>query len=93
MNALSPAPIRTPAVDPQKDAAIPTPSIWARWFNSVQVAINAFSGANGVGNGANGNIQSPAIGTGTGPANPHLVTDFIPFTRQDGTQGWIPFLQ
>ncbi len=29
-----------------------------------------------VGNGAAGNVQAPAIGTGTGPSNPHNIVGF-----------------
>jgi hypothetical protein len=89
MNSLGPAPIRTPAVDPNPKADIPTPAIWSRWFNQVQAFVNAFSGSNGVGNGANGNIQAPAVGTGSGPLNPSLVVAWAPVSS-NGTKYWMP---
>ena len=36
------------------------------------------TGPQAIGNGADGNIQAPALGTGTGPANPSLVVGWVP---------------
>ena len=47
----------------------------------------------GIGNGSDGNIQVPAVGTGTGPATPGTVSGFTKII--DPTLGtiWVPYMQ
>ncbi len=52
----------------------------------------SLSAATGIGNGANTSVQAPALGTGSGPANPLLVTNFIKATIGITTV-WIPVMQ
>ncbi len=46
----------------------------------------------GVGNGAAAAIDAPALGTGTGPANPLLVVQFVPYLVA-GVKYWLPLFQ
>jgi hypothetical protein len=46
----------------------------------------------GIGNGANGNLVSPATGTGSGPATPHTVVQYQKVTLGQQIY-WIPLVQ
>ena len=46
-----------------------------------------------VGNAAAATVQAPGLGTGTGPANPLLVKQFVQYTAPGGVQYWIPLFQ
>jgi hypothetical protein len=83
---ITPFPIRTPIMeqDGKSVSAIP-----ARWFNSIQQFLNSLLGTTAIGNGANGNIQAPAIGTGSGPLNPNLIAGFRQITI-NGETWWQP---
>ena len=50
----------------------------------------ALTPTTGIGNGANGNIQAPAKGTGTGPATPGTVAGFMK-VWQGTTAVWVPY--
>ena len=83
---ITPFPIRGPIMeqDGQTVSSIP-----ARWFNTVQQYLNSLLGSTGIGNGANANLQAPAIGTGAGPANPSLVVAWRQITI-GGVTYWMP---
>ena len=46
----------------------------------------------GIGNGAAGNVQAPALGTGSGPATPGTVVKWLEVDI-GGTKFWIPLCQ
>lgn len=51
-----------------------------------------FGKTTGIGNGASGNLSTPALGTGTGPANPGTVVLWLEIDIA-GTKYWWPLCQ
>jgi hypothetical protein len=51
-----------------------------------------FGNTQGIGNGASGNVTAPALGTGTGPATPGTVVNWLEIDIA-GTKAWIPLCQ
>ena len=88
-NALQPPPLSQPFLDKDKNISI----VWAQWLTAVQLnLLSGVSNTNVLGNGANANIQAPAIGTGKGPANTGLVKGWLQLTV-NGETFWTPIFQ
>ena len=64
---------------------------FSRWLTRITQLVNGLLGPTGIGNGANGNMQAPSIGTGSGPTNPNLVHHWVEeVDPSTGAIGWRP---
>ena len=91
---LSPVPLSTPVL-----AGSAFTRGWQIWLVAVQAIVAQlqtlalqFAGSLGVGNGAAAPVQAPAVGTGTGPANPLLVAGYAQVTI-NGMTAWVPYFE
>jgi hypothetical protein len=88
-NSLQPPPLQQPFLDKNGNMSI----VWQQWLTAIQLNLQSgVSSTTGVGNGANANVQAPALGTGGGPANPNLVKEWLQFTV-GGSAFWVPIFQ
>ena len=88
-NALQPPPLSQPFLDKDKNISI----VWQQWLAAVQLnLLSGVSNTNVLGNGANANIQAPAIVTGKGPANPNLVKGWLALSV-NGATWYTPLFQ
>ena len=98
-NALQPPPLSTPFFEQVPVSGTNAQRVqrisqaWQLWLTAIQLNLQSgVSNTTGLGNGADANVQAPAVGTGSGPANPNLVKGWLELTV-NGAIWYTPLFQ